>query len=78
MATKIYEWAIGKWSNRKTLSYIPVDKKINEKNFRCDLPAGSSTADNIPYMTEDAGEGVYYLTYSSNANAAIIRIREEK
>lgn len=76
MATSwTYEWAIGKWNDRKTLIYVPIDYKIDEKEYdTCNLTFGSVIAEEFPYKMEDAGEGIYYVTYSSNDTTAIIRI----
>ena len=74
--TVTYEWAVGKWEDRATLSYISIDQKIDDKKYTCDLPFGSNIGDELPVKTEDTGANVYYITYSSSDTSAIIRITE--
>lgn len=76
MATNFtYEWAIGKWDDRATLEYVPIDQKIDEMEYdTCNLAFGSVINEELPYKMEDTGEGIYYVTYSSNETTAIIRI----
>lgn len=76
MATKIYEWAIGDWEERKELSYVPLDQKIGELEFDCDIRSGAVIGEVLPYMTEDTGEGVFFFRFSSNEKCAILRVRE--
>ena len=72
-----YEWSIGSWEARASLTYVPIDQTISGKRFSSDLPFGSSITEELPATMEDNGNGVYYARYSSNDQCAILRITEE-
>ena len=74
-----YSWSIGKWADRATLNYTPIDCEINGLRCSCDLPSGGITSEALPVRMEDTEAGDYYLTYSSNEeSSAIIRINVQE
>ena len=65
-----YDWAIGKWADRKSLSYTPIDIAIDGRSI-------SEIYSITPYRVEDTETGVIYMAYSSsNEPIAIIKITE--
>lgn len=72
-----YEWAVGKWDDRATLNYVPVDKDAGNCQAIAAQFAGVRIPDcRVPYKMEDTGAGVYFITYSSAERTEIIRITE--
>lgn len=68
--TYTYEWAIGKWADRKTLKYTPIDIAIDSRSI-------SEISSRTPYKVEDTEAGVIYMAYSSSSEeVAIIKITE--
>lgn len=77
--TTKFEWAIGEWSDRGSLAYVPVDQMINgcsftPRNGMRNCPTAYS--DKVPVRIEETGEGVTYIAYCSGVGE-ILRITEE-
>jgi hypothetical protein len=78
--TTTTEWAIGPWSRRGSLNYVPIDQPFNGAYFT-ERPGSRNAppplAERIPYKVEDTGSGVTYIAYSSSDDAEILRYTEE-
>lgn len=76
--TTKFEWAIGAWSDRGSLTYVPVDQMINGCSFTpCSGMRNRPTAygDKVPYQIEETDGGVTYIGYTS-IPGEILRITE--
>lgn len=77
------EWAIGSWENRATLTYSEIDKAItmsDGRKFWCDTYGRkvvlnpNSGAPRPIINLDDTSDSVWYMSFSSEAEQAVIRI----
>lgn len=74
--------AVGKWANRKNLTYVPVNNRINGKTYNAFGVASDRSIDPVqtrrPYKIEEDGNTSYVMyDDDSAADVAIYRTVEE-
>lgn len=74
MAQIVTMIAVGKWSNRETLNYVPVNTKIDGVLYNAFGMVSNSAYDQAiirrPYRIEE-DSGVTYVMYDDDTNGAV-------
>lgn len=75
MATITTSIARGKWENRASLSYQPVNEPLNGRRYGpFGLPASFGSEQRRPYRVEESGN-ITYVAYDSDENADVVIYR---